>query len=345
MYFPVLRNNFAERTACRELSSFGRFCSPTFCFKSPKDPTDKRAMSRLKGELQRIAATSVHLKCIGISGDDAVLDWLPTQVESLGPGTKLRLVLNESQLDKYASLALDFHKYFRSGASAILPPSSDRDPAAIAKVKQLQAAILPFDVLVDFKRSMSDVGSFADLAALKLRRLRKAGLRNLVFLSGAYPDDNSGMGQGIVTDVPRFDWLAFQAIQSMGVKVRFGDYASVSHRERPGDSSPIKTHYLAIRYTDHDCWRVHRAAGCKRDAWAETFHRLALDLVSQPYYMTSSFSWGDKRLAEAAQSSANAPTDWKKIRAIELNHHMSAVALATVQPAAGQGPDAVPTRG
>ena len=117
-----------------------------------------------------------------------------------------------------------------------------------------------------------------------------------------------------------FDWLAYQAIVAMGGKVAGSAITRVwSHRDREGKNSPIKTHYIAIRYTDSDCWRVHRAAGCKRDAWAETFHKLARDLVSQQYYMTSSFSWGrDKQLAQAAQSSDKAPTDWKKIRAIEL---------------------------
>lgn len=116
-----------------------------------------------------------------------------------------------------------------------------------------------------------------------------AGLSNIGFGAGAFPESISYIGAG--TDyIERADKVLWEKVRAhLSLDMHYSDYGTVSPKWSEGRGTP----YSNIRFTDGDSWFVLRDnARGKESAIA-----LAELLLSSPDYSAydSSFSWGDEQ--------------------------------------------------
>ena len=74
-----------------------------------------------------------------------------------------------------------------------------------------------------------------------------------------------------------------------------------------------------IRYTAEDAWVIVK--GCRLEDAGDQFHELARNLVRQPEFCPSGFSWGDERIVKCAdlEIGPGRLQDWV---AFTTNHHL-----------------------
>lgn len=93
-----------------------------------------------------------------------------------------------------------------------------------------------------------------------LKNLSTQGIDSLYLASGAYPGTLKSIGQG-VGDVPRNDWILWNAIKAtlQDITIGYSDYVSICPTW--SEEVKIKNGPLAIRYAIHDRWLIVRGDG------------------------------------------------------------------------------------
>lgn len=160
--------------------------------------------------------------------------------------------------------------------------------------------------------------------------------RSVTVAASAFPKLLSHVGVG-VGSITRAEWLAYQHMLTHGNlprRVAFGDYC-ISH---PIYEQVSFTGSANIRYTIDGEWLVFRGRSLNRPQFGQfsQFHTLAAQLVKDPRYCGSSFSWGDGYIDQCASQQVGTGnlTTWRQVG---TNHHITFVAnqLATLHASSG----------
>lgn len=166
-----------------------------------------------------------------------------------------------------------------------------------------------------------DTFSTALIAAL--RRLGDLNrFRNLVLVGTAIPETFKDIAKGR-GDLPRHDWLFFQALLSKlpsGIRrPNYGDYTIVHPNFSPQDMRKIKSSGKLI-YTTADSWWVHKGGAFRGNE--EQMHDHCKALVdNKRVFKGSAFSYGDDYIDKCAARIVP-PSDLTRWKYVAINHHM-----------------------
>lgn len=121
----------------------------------------------------------------------------------------------------------------------------------------------------------------------------------------------------------RREMVAWQALKvtDLGAKLIFGDYGISS----PDAADSVRAQHAngKIRYTIGKNYFVVRGHSRQIRDKGTQMHGLAHKVVTSEHYMSSRFSWGDKRIYDCSQGMfIGNLTNWISI---DLNHHLKAV--------------------
>lgn len=144
--------------------------------------------------------------------------------------------------------------------------------------------------------------------------------RSITVLSGSVPKQ---LEQIHHWEQPRFEELLWHTITaSTSDRIRFGDYGAV----HPAPSEPWPSKHINLKYTCSDHWLYLREPMIDSDpdnARAQTVRLVSTELVNSGSFSGASYSWGDGRLAEAADGGGRGLGDTSAPVAFATSHHLA----------------------
>jgi hypothetical protein len=182
------------------------------------------------------------------------------------------------------------------------------------------------DLILDLDFLTEDVDIEAGDIAVAIDGLVAIGdWRSVVLIGSSMP---RSLGGGIVPEgtfgrLPRREWELWCALARLrpGRMPTFGDYA-VQNPKPPLEAEPSGPGQRAnIRYTTDDATLVPRAVGAVIQEGAEQYRDLCRQLVAQPEFAGSDFSWGDREIEECADGFGS-PGSQHKWRGAGTSHHL-----------------------
>lgn len=297
------------------------------------DPHAQRVLARLPGMLsQSLGAspcfvdlgslTSRQEMLIGPAGDQSlvgVVDYLvdafearrlncvPVVRSGMDPGT-LRTVMSMTGNERGACLRLA--RAMRRGGLA----------GELSRLMSLVGtAPETTDVILDL-RYLSPDEEFGphDLAKMIERLPYLSDLRSLVVIGTTVPETLASFPRGCINFIPRRELQLWNALRSLPVRrlPTFGDYA-VQHPDPPLSGGSAINMKVNIRYSTPDGILVARGESGKH----EEYHQLAIWVVQRPEFRGDDYSWGDRRIGQAADGEGR-PGNQTTWRAAGTSHHL-----------------------
>jgi len=265
---------------------------------------------------------------------DSITRIMPAGID-LGLKVVPVLNLNDAQAIKAAvsSLLMRGHSQgicLRITASD-LPKTGLLNEKIGAFLSDLHLSERDIDLLIDIKQINEKGGQHFQCmnSSQKIRNL--ATWRNLIFASGAFPEDLSECRFQDPTPLPRFDWQHWlYHIKAKGLERNptFADYAirNPVFREELQYHNPT----TSIRYTCDNDWMIMKGKK-RRFEYYLANAKLLVEATGQFY--GESFSWGDQVIAQKAKhydvyakdhsvKGTGSNEDWI---AVGINHHLKVV--------------------
>ncbi|MET9271697.1 hypothetical protein [Kribbella sp. NPDC003557] len=144
--------------------------------------------------------------------------------------------------------------------------------------------------------------------------------RSITVLSGSVPKQ---LEQIHHWEQPRFEEILWRTIKaSASDRIRFGDYGAV----HPAPSEPWPSKHINLKYTCSDHWLYLRERMLDTDAEnarAATVRLVSSELVNSGSFSGADYSWGDDRLAEAADGRGRGLGDTSAPVAFATSHHLA----------------------
>ncbi len=196
---------------------------------------------------------------------------------------------------------------------------------------------------VDLVLDLEDLGQDTGRAALVARSLfsmmpTKNEWRRVILLAASFPEDLSDVDAATISTLPRREWDLWKTLQKRPrllprPDLIFGDYGIAHPVTKELDPRTMRMS-ASIRYTTPKNWLVLKGRNVRQYGFDQYFE-LCRELVKRPEYRDSSFSWGDKYIADCADGMTGPgnATTWRKVG---TNHHLTLVAreLASLRPGA-----------
>ena len=152
------------------------------------------------------------------------------------------------------------------------------------------------DLLIDLKEINEEGGSYQRFMSASQSIEKLLDWRNLIFASGAFPEDMTKCTIDDMNKLPRFDWINWYNNVSSGRLLRnpiFSDY-TIRHpiyRESLQFFAPTTT----IKYTSEKEWFVMKGKKQKFELYLANAYLL---LADTSIFYGESFSYGDQYIAE-----------------------------------------------
>lgn len=174
--------------------------------------------------------------------------------------------------------------------------------------------------------STSSVPQVISDTEMAIETLRSIGFDSVIVVGGSMP---TAVNEAVDTPdaegcIPRIEMMAWKAVFSdwADKKIIFGDYLIRSPIAAEG---VIALHANAkLRYTIDNQYFIVRGHSKQIDSLTMQHKELAKKLVASPYYMGSSFSWGDTTILNCSIG-ATEIRDATLMIAVDSNHHISFV--------------------
>lgn len=170
-----------------------------------------------------------------------------------------------------------------------------------------------------------------------------ASWRSITFAASAFPKllSDVGVGRGVIA---RAEWEAHGLLISapgLARPVAFGDYAIAYPIYEPTPYSGS----AAIRYTVTTEWLIFRGRSLRLPGAYKQFPALCQQLVADPQFCGSGFSWGDDQIVGYASGNLPGTGNTTTWRAVGTNHHVTFVARQVASRFAPSGKLAPPSVG
>ncbi len=156
--------------------------------------------------------------------------------------------------------------------------------------------------------------------------LRDIGFSSLIVVGGSMP---AAVNEAVDTPdaegcIPRIEMMAWKAVftDKGDKRIIFGDYLIRSPIAAEGVIAPHAN--AKIRYTIDNQYFIVRGHSKKIDSLELQHKSLAKKLVASPYFMGTSFSWGDSSIFDCSVG-AKAFRDPTSMIAVDSNHHICSV--------------------
>lgn len=150
--------------------------------------------------------------------------------------------------------------------------------------------------------------------------------RTITLTSTAYPKTLQKVPTNSNGTLPRTEWDVYKKIRGLSLARHpaFGDY-NITHPEFVNLDPRIINMAAGIRYTKESKYHIFRGIGVKNNGFSQMVN-ICTDLVNDPCYCGSTFSFGDQEIYDCANSvrptNGNAET-WVTAG---INHHLTLVA-------------------
>ncbi|GAA3102578.1 hypothetical protein JOF29_003406 [Kribbella aluminosa] len=144
--------------------------------------------------------------------------------------------------------------------------------------------------------------------------------RSITVLSGSVPQE---LEQIHHWEQPRFEEVLWHTVRTAtSDRIRFGDYGAV----HPAPGEPWRSNHINLKYTCTDHWlylreRLREADG--DNARASTLRLVSGELVNSGSFSGADYSWGDDRLAEAADGGGHGLGGTSVPVAFATSHHLA----------------------
>lgn len=144
--------------------------------------------------------------------------------------------------------------------------------------------------------------------------------RSITVLSGSVPKQ---LEQIHHWEQPRFEEVLWRTVKaSTSDSIRLGDYGAV----HPAPSEPWRSKHINLKYTCSGHWLYVREPMLEADAdnaRARTVRLVSSELVNSGSFSGAEYSWGDHRLAEAADGGGDGLGDTSVPVAFATSHHLA----------------------
>ncbi|MGZ0153303.1 beta family protein [Kribbella sp. WER1] len=144
--------------------------------------------------------------------------------------------------------------------------------------------------------------------------------RSITVLSGSVPKE---LEQIHHWEQPRFEEVLWETVRAAtSDSLRFGDYGAV----HPAPAEPWRSNHINLKYTCPDHWLYLRERLRETDgdnARASTLRLVSSELVSSGSFSGAGYSWGDDRLAEAADGGGRGLGGTSVPVAFATSHHLA----------------------
>ncbi|MFF1819907.1 hypothetical protein ACFVWG_21580 [Kribbella sp. NPDC058245] len=197
-------------------------------------------------------------------------------------------------------------------------------PSAAAAIEQLGVDPANLDVVVDLEYIAGAHDFRVDEIASLIEAFDRNGpFRSTTILSGSVPRMLSHLHQ---TEQVRFEELLWRSLISGGRReLRLGDYGT-AHPVWDPKGFPPK--HVNLKYTCGDHWlylreRVPEASTGVELRTERTVRLVSRNLIDSGSFFGSAYSWGDDRLAEAADGGGRGLGSRTKVVSFATSHHLA----------------------
>lgn len=219
-------------------------------------------------------------------------------------GLKIVPVLNLNDDSKIKEVIASLSKKYNQGICLRVTPSDLKDSGILNNkietfLKNFDLSRKNIDLLVDIKEIKENGGQYLQFMNVTQKINNLSEWRNLIFASGAFPENLSECKLDEPTFIPRFDWqnwLSFTKEKGLTRKPIFADYTirNPIFKEALQYYQPTPS----IKYTLDDDWLIMKGEMRKNYHYLTNAKLLVEDTK---YFFGEKFSWGDKKIAEKAK--------------------------------------------
>lgn len=318
VYVPSLKGKRGEKFALKELSPLVK--------EKIKPIINVIKIKNAINFYDENAFIDFHEKSINNIPDSLIVQQFEELQRSIKRTTKLTSVIKHGYPQNVLKQIKPYLFNIDNGIALRIPrtclSSLKFDIDSIVKILKVDAKSI--DVIVDFG-CINDMalGLVEDIAQNICKAISDVEIRNLIVLSSAFPVGISTKSNTI-GEISRYDWNLFKGLNKLIPNIIFGDYGADDPFDPQIDSrvNIVPT----IRYTTNECWKIIR--GSYDPAMPYNFSQftdLSKELVKARFYKGKTFSWGDLKIYQCANSQCSTGNLETWVR-VAMNHHITLAA-------------------
>ncbi len=343
-YVPVVQNKKGELDALIHTpETIWDRLTPLVSFLGPRDQTGPLKPGTVSGWVRRVHKAVGQHACyvdllrlkpnreVATTQPKTVLSYMYDRCHSRGINF-IPVAPIDGSAEHLDQVAGALHREMRGVALRvpllrIVPTTGSGFPTTVKNaLERLRARPESVDLLLDLE--YLDCALRADDIAPLVRELAEMhNWRNVILVGTSIPMTLSGVPEGKLGWLPRYEWQLWREFNS-NQKIVFGDYC-VQHPKPPQEKAGLGMR-ANIRYTTDSGVLVARGWGPVTLSGNGEYVTLCRGLVAKDEFAGESYSWGDETIAKCARGELD-PGSQEMWRGAGTSHHITFVTKQIAQ--------------